>query len=532
LTAGGGTDRFERVGATVFHNARVITVDVDRPYAEALVVRGNRIAFVGSSEDAIAHAGDGADRVDLQGKTVVPGFNDNHLHALSMGDVSSQVDLTGLNESEIIARLKAAFPDPRPGQEIFAQGWDYPHCPNPRKELLDQAFPDNPVVLIQFSGHGGWVNSRMLEKLKIDRTTPDPSGGRIVRDGSGEPTGVLYDAAISRYHTRRFFRIHLNGKLSRRYLSLAIDQFRRHGITSVQDNTWIPTTVTHLNRMRRRGELTCRFTCWPYGPVPVMARLFQLWRFDRYWVRRGPWKYFVDGTFSTKTAWMTDAYAGEPDNFGTPVGTTEGFEGIVSRLAKKRRQGAFHAIGDRAVKELIDVVERVQETQPHVASLRMRLEHAQIVRSEDVPRLRKLGILVAAQPHAMGEPEKDEAILGRERAAGAYPYRELIDGGVHLSFGSDIPGEASFDPLYAIHLAVNREAGRALTPLEALRAHTLESAYAEFQEHEKGSITPGKLADFVVLSQDITRCNSARIRDTVVERTVVDGATVFEGTAS
>jgi hypothetical protein len=128
----------------------------------------------------------------------------------------------------------------------------------------------------------------------------------------------------------------------------------------------------------------------------------------------------------------------------------------------------------------------------------------------------------------MGEPEKDAAILGRERAAAAYPYRELIDGGVRLSFGSDIPGEATFDPLYAIHMAVNRESARALTPAEALRAYTLESAYAEFQEHEKGSITQGKLADFVVLSQDITRCNPARIRDTVVERTVVDGVTVYE----
>ena len=528
LTGLSGTDRFVLVTTKVFTNARIITVDDERPAAEAVVVRGNRFAFVGSSEEAVRHAGDGAERHDLGGRTVVPGFNDNHVHALVMGDVSSQIDLAGLNEREIVAKLTQHYPNPKPGRLIVGHGWDYPSCPNPHKDMLDEAFPNNPVVLIQFSGHGGWVNSRMLEKLGITRGTPNPTGGTIVKDSSGELTGILYDTAISGYHNKRFIKMHLNRKLSRQYLASALREFRSHGITSVQDNTWIPTTLTHLNRMKRRGDLTCRFTCWAYGPSPFMARLFQLWRFDQQWVRRGPWKYFLDGTFSTRTAWMTAPYAGEPSNFGTPIGGPERFEEIVDFLARRRRQGAFHAIGDRAVQEFINAVERVRERRPQVTGLRLRLEHAQLVRPEDVPRLRDLGILIAAQPHAMADPDKDIGILGEQRAGEAYPYRRLIDGGVHLSFGSDIPGEATFNPVYAIHMAVNRDAKRSITPFEALKAYTLESAYAEFMEHEKGSITKGKLADFAVLDSDITRCDPAVIGDTSVEMTVVNGDIVYE----
>ena len=516
------------MASTVFSNARIITVDDELPEAEAVLVTGNRIAAVGAHADVLARAPQDAEHIDLGGKTMVPGFNDNHLHALVMGDVASQLDLTGLNEQQIIAKLKEHYPNPRRGTVIIAQGWDYPSCPHPHRDRLDEAFPDNPVVLVQFSGHGAWVNTRMLEKLKIREDTPSPSGGTIARDEAGRLTGILYDTAISGYHNRRFIKMHVNRRLSRAYLSSALDRFRSYGITSVQDNTWIPTTIGHLKRFKRWGKLSCRFSCWAYGPVPWMARLFQLWRFDPWWVRRGPWKYFLDGTFSTRTAWMTVPYAGDASNFGTPIGGPERFEAIVSFLARRGRQGAFHAIGDRAVQEFVNAVERVAQRQPEVTTLRLRLEHAQLVRPEDVSRLRDLGILIAAQPHAMATPEKDADILGPERAAEAYPYRRLIDGGVHLSFGSDIPGEATFDPVYAIHMAVNRDEDTRISPLEALKAYTLESAYAEFLESEKGSISTGKLADFAVLDRDITRCAPSEIKETRVELTVVDGAIVYE----
>jgi hypothetical protein len=503
-------------------------VDDELPEAEAVLVTGNRIAAVGSAADVLSRAPEDARRIDLGGGTMIPGFNDNHLHALVMGDVSSQLDLTGLNEREIVAKLKEHHPEPRKGHVIIAQGWDYPSCPNPHRDILDRAFPDNPVVLVQFSGHGAWVNSRMLERLKIREDTPNPTGGTILRDSAGRPTGILYDTAISGYHNKRFVRMHLNRRLSREYLQSALNQFRRHGITSVQDNTWIPTTISHLNRFKRDGRLSCRFSCWAYGPVPWMARLFQLWRFDPWWVRRGPWKYFLDGTFSTRTAWVTVPYAGDASNFGTPIGGPERFEEIVSFLARTGRQGAFHAIGDRAVQEFVNAVERVAQRTPEVTKLRLRLEHAQLVRPEDVPRLRDLGILIAAQPHAMATPEKDIDILGPERAAEAYPYRRLLDAGVHLSFGSDIPGEATFDPIYAIHMAVNRAEDARITALEALKAYTLESAYAEFLEKDKGSIREGKLADFTVLDRDFTRVDPSAIKDTRVTMTVVDGSVVYE----
>jgi len=235
----------------------------------------------------------------------------------------------------------------------------------------------------------------------------------------------------------------------------------------------------------------------------------------------------LDGTFSTKTAWLHYPYEGEPDNTGSPTGTRAYYHRLVLEAARKRRQTAFHAIGDRAVSTLLDAVEDVAQIHPDVTSLRLRLEHAQLVRKADMPRLRRLGVLIAAQPHAMWNPEKDRALLGDERFALAYPYRSLLDAGVRLSFGSDVPGEDTVEPLYGIHLAVNRSGPEAITPEEALRCYTIESAYAEGQEKKKGTLAPGKYADFVVLSKDPLTAPQHALKEITVLETVVAGKTVF-----
>jgi hypothetical protein len=244
-------------------------------------------------------------------------------------------------------------------------------------------------------------------------------------------------------------------------------------------------------------------------------------------VRIGPWKFFLDGTFSTKTAWLHEAYAGEPENTGSPTGTPAYYRRLVRRAARRRRQTAFHAIGDRAVSTLLDSVEELSSRFPEVTGLRLRLEHAQLVRKEDMPRLRRLGVLVAAQPHAMWNPGKDRALLGDTRYEAAYPYRSLLDAGVHLSFGSDVPGEDTVDPLYGMHLAVNRPGPEAITPEEALRCYTKESAYAEWMEQRKGVLSPGYFADFVVLSDDPLTIAPDRIKEIEVLETVVAGRSVF-----
>lgn len=493
-----------------------------------LVVNGGRIAWVGPEEELPERWRKKGRRRDLGGKVVLPGFNDNHLHTAVFGDNETYPSLTGLNEEQILARLEEHFADWSQGELIMAFGWDYPDCPEPHRSLLDERFPNNPVALIQFSGHGAWVNSQMLEKLGIDRNTPDPEGGVILRDERGEPTGVLRDAALHPIHRERFLLLHRDRSRLTAAVERALAHYRSYGITSVQDNTWLPQTIGVLRKLKRRGVLTSRFSCWPYGVMPWVARFTDLRRFDALWFRKGPWKYFLDGTFSTRTAWLIEPYPGEPDNYGTPVLRGEELDRVLVRAAKKGRQAAFHAIGDGAIHEFLDRLESVVHRYPVLKKLRLRLEHAQLVDPLDMERLNELGVLIAAQPHSMGNPTKDVDILGKERALHAYPHRSLLDAGVRLSFGSDIPGEPTVRPFQAIHYVVNREGPEALTLEEALSAYTLGSAYAEFMEGEKGTLEAGKLADFILLEDDPLQIAPERIEELEVIETWVGGRQVYQ----
>ena len=512
---------------TVWHNANVLTVDSAFPRAEALVTRDNRIEFVGSSREALARGGEGAELVDLAGRCIVPGFNDNHVHSVILGDQENQPDLASLRADEIVALLKERFPAPRRRQVIVGYDWDYPACPNPRKELLDGAFPDNPVVLAQFGGHGMWLNSRALALLKVAKDRPDPKTGVILRDPDGEPTGVVREMGNNAILSRHFMRLFFLRSMREPRMRKALDIYRRLGITSVQDNTWFFPVLSTLSRLRRRGELTARYSCWSYGELPWTVPLMRLASYDERWVRRGPRKYFLDGSFSTRTAWLWEAYADDHGNSGAGS-PPEKILPILRSLARSGAQGAFHAIGDRAVSSFLDAVEQLHRQYPESRALRFRLEHAQLIRPEDIPRLRENGVLVSAQPSALTTPEKDIGLLGKERAESAYPYRSLLDAGVHLSFGSDVPGEPTCDPILSIHMVANRAGSQRITAEEALRCYTAESAYAEFQEGEKGSLTPGKLADFAVLSHDISTVPRERIREIKVEMVVVDGRVVFD----
>jgi hypothetical protein len=515
-------------GSTVFVGGRIYQDPWNPIENGALVVEDGRIAWVGSAVELPPRWKENGERRDLSGLVMLPGFNDNHLHTAVYGDNVTYPNLTGLNEEEILARLEEHFSDWPEGKLIMAFGWDYPHCPEPHRSILDEKFPQNPVALIQFSGHGAWVNSKMLEELEIDRDTPDPEGGVIVRDGRGEPTGVLRDAALHPIHRERFMVLHRDRKRLTAAVERSLARYREYGLTSVQDNTWLPQTVGVLRRLKKAGKLTCRFSCWPYGVMPWIARITDLRRFDPYWFRKGPWKYFLDGTFSTRTAWLLEPYPGEPDNYGTPVLQGEELDKVLIRASRKKRQAAFHAIGDGAIHEFLDRLERLVPRYPNLTELRLRLEHAQLVDPLDMERLRDLGVIIAAQPHAMGNPAKDIKILGEERARNAYPHRSLLKAGVHLSFGSDIPGEPTVRPLQAVHYVVNREGPEALTVEEAVSAYTFGSAHAEFMEKEKGTLEVGKLADFVLFREDPIAAPPERIEDIGVAETWVEGRQVYK----
>jgi predicted amidohydrolase YtcJ len=510
----------------LIYNARVLRVSSDLP-ADAVAFQGDRITFVGSGAEGLSRDIPPENRIDLGGRTLIPGFNDNHLHLHSMADFFSRPRLKGMSCSEIVEYLRDFYPDLKPGETISGMGWDYPFCPEPHKNLLDRAFPDNPVVLFQFSGHGAWVNSPVLKKLGIDSSSRNPAGGQIVRDSSGDATGLLTDSAVNVLHEARLKEIHSRRELRRGHFFTAQELLLAEGITSVQDNTWYPASAREYLALRPWEELKLRISCWRFGMKPLRSLGMKLVRFSGDWVHAGPVKYFLDGTFSTRSAWLKESYPGDPQNFGSTALNAEGIERVIRRRAREGVQAAFHAIGDRTVHELAAAVGRVRTVYPRLGGLRFRAEHAQLIDPADMEALREAGMVIAAQPHAMGSPEKDTAILGEERARRSYPYRSLLDAGVPLSFGSDTPAESSYAPLYGIHLAVNRDSSEAITPLEALRAYTLGSAYAEFKENEKGSIDAGKLADFAVLSDDPTAVDPALIRNIVVEETVTGGRTVF-----
>jgi predicted amidohydrolase YtcJ len=512
----------------LLHNGTVHTIDTSLPAPQAVYIRDERICFVGSAAEALRRAGPSAKKVDLQGRALIPGFNDNHIHLIAMADYLSRPNLKGMDACQIVKFLKEVYRGAEPGQTLYAWGWDYPSCPRPHRDILDKAFPDNPVVLIQFSGHGIWVNSRVLRKYRIGPGIADPAGGEILRDEEGFPTGILRDSAAIPIHRARFQKMHMEKPVQRRLLSRALAELRRVGISSVQDNTWFPATVGMLNRFRKEGLLTARVSCWFNGVNPAAAALMRLGSFDDSWVVRGLWKYILDGTFSTRSAWLLEPYAGESDNYGIAAGVKEKIRRYAGGSIRRGRQAAFHAIGDRTIRELINAVQRLARRRGGVEDLRLRIEHAQLIDSEDIPRLKELGILVSAQPSALGSPEKDADLLGRRRARRAYPYRSLLDAGVNLSFGSDMPGEATFAPLVGIHHAVNRSGPERIDVEEALRCYTLGSAYAEFQETRKGSITPGKLADLAVLSQDPLSVDRRKIEDIRVDMTIVAGKIVYE----
>ncbi len=522
------------MGITLFHGGTVLTMDDRRSEAEALSMRGERILAVGALEDVRAESlrhGESVESIDLKGRALLPGFNDDHIHLVGMGDYFSRPPLGGLSAEEIVAVLREFYRDAEPGAPLYGQGWDYPDCPNPHREILDRAFPDNPVALFQFSGHGAWVSSSMLKRLKIARSTPDPAGGRILRDSSGEPTGILLDAAARPIHRLRSDRMLRDEGVRESLLERSFALLRENGITSVQDNTWFPQTLRALRSLERRGRLTARVSCWSDGRSRYRRWVLDHARYDRSrpggpgaMITRGPVKYFLDGTFSTRTAWLTAPYEGEPDNVGLAMGSTEWLGKLVSVMVRRRRQLAFHAIGDRAVQALVEALGATRKA----PEIRMRIEHGQLIRGEDIGRIRDLGIVVSSQPTALATPEKDRKLLGLERALRAYPYRSLLDAGVPLAFGSDIPGESSFEPILAIHNTVNRDSPERITAAEALRCYTLGSAYAEKKEDEKGSLAPGKLADLVVLSENPLTVAPRRIKEIRVVTTIVGGKVVYQ----
>ena len=336
----GTAKRVDEAEAVAWINGNIITMDSGRPRVTALVVRNGVIEFAGNDAEALARVGAGRteDRTtedspadanggnlrvrDFGGRTVVPGFNDNHVHAVFMADNAVTPNLAGLDERQIVEALKERYPAPSAGEVIRGYDWDYPACPNPRKEILDAAFPRNPVILIQYSGHGQWLNGIALREAGIRKGSGDPEVGTIIRDPDGEPGGVIRDLKeppLSRKRSRASF---FDRATHEKRIDVALGTFARHGITSIQDNAWYYPELYGLRSRHARGALTARVTAWSLAREPryrrAMEAAFTFGAEIPDWLREGPVKYFLDGTFSTRNACLFEPFL-DDDGHNRPV---------------------------------------------------------------------------------------------------------------------------------------------------------------------------------------------------------------------
>jgi hypothetical protein len=518
---------------------------------EAVAIANGRILAVGSDEEIAAYKGPNTAVIDLKGRLAVPGLTDSHAHFIQGGFQLLSVDLKDArSEEEFVRRVGEKARTLSPGRWMRGGDWDEEAWPSeklPTRWLIDPVTPRTPVFISRYDGHAVLANSLALELAGITKQTPDPAGGVIVRDAkSGEPTGVLKDEAqdlVAKVIP------HPSESEMEEALRAALKEAARVGLTSIHDITVGPEAwngnFTGEIELLRRAELEGWLTCRIYAITPIanwknleQAGISHDMGSD--FLEMGAVKAFADGSLGSRTAWMFKPYDDDPSNSGLPMpimAPPAKLEEIARQADQAGIQICTHAIGDRAISSLLDIYERIGGEHP--AAHRFRVEHAQHVRPEDFARFGKLGIVASMQPyHAVDDGRWAEKRIGHERARSSYAWKSMLDAGARLAFGSDWP-VAPLDPLSGIYAAVTRAtldgkypAGwfpeERLTVEEALRAYTLGAAYAAFQEKEKGTISPGKLADVVVLSDDLFRIPPERIKDVRVEITIVGGRVVYK----
>ncbi|NBC17899.1 MAG: amidohydrolase family protein [Bacteroidetes bacterium] len=525
----------------VLHNARIYTVNPDQPTAEALAVRGDRLLMVGSDADVLA-AYPEADRLDAEGQTVVPGLIDAHAHLMGQGISMLQADLVGTaSKAEIIERLEAQAATLPEDAWLLGRGWDqndWPEQAFPTRHDLDDAFPERPVWLSRIDGHAAWANTAALQTVGLDslKAMDDPEGGSILRDDVGMPTGVFIDAAEQIVASQ--VPPPTDAQLEQA-MHLAVDIAKRYGLTGVHEAGVDRATIERYQQAIDADAFDLRL----YAMVGGLGETFDhicatgpiLDYGDKLTVRSV--KFYMDGALGSRGAALLDDYADDPGNRGLLMQSPERFDEMVTQAMACGFQVNTHAIGDRANRVVLDAYEHAVDTLGDVID-RHRIEHAQIVAPEDIPRFAELGVIASVQPtHATSDMYWAEDRLGPDRLAGAYAWKAFQDAGVHLTFGSDFPVE-QVDPLLGFYAAVTRQDADqwpegGWTPEQrvdretALRAFTLDAAYAAYQEDDLGSLEPGKFADFVILSRDIMTIPAPEILETEVVATYLGGEVVY-----
>lgn len=531
----------------LYLNGTIYTMDAAQPRAQAIAIDrlSGRILAVGENDEVRRIGGRETELVDLQGKTMLPGFIDAHIHLLSTAYRTHYIDAENCtSETEVAELVRQRALQTPPGKWIQGGRWykdTWPGQAFPTRASLDAAAPQHPVALWSKDGHLLWVNSLALQRAGVNAQSPDPANGAIMRDSDGEPTGVLQEEDA----TRLVYTIieKSDPALTRHLVRQALQDLLRVGITTVHDIEG-NDAFDLFQQLRDAGELGVRVQMiLPRHLLPELKSLGIRAGFGDDMLRLAGIKIFADGTLGSQTAAMLEGFEGNPGNRGilsTPEAT---MLETVSAAAELGLSIAIHAIGDRAARVALRSIEQAQQrlldanAQQTISRLRYRIEHAQLVAPDDLARMRKLGVVASVQPfHAVADRDMAERYWGK-RYKRAYAYRTMQEMGIPLALGSDSPVE-TFDPLRILYAAIQRndtttpdrpawQPEQALPVVQALWGYTLGAAYAGGEEHNKGSLTPGKLGDAVILREDLLSIEPDKIRENGVQATISGGNLVY-----
>ena len=521
---------------TVFIKGHILTMNESEPIAEAFAVKDDLILKVGNSEDILRDF-PGAYVVDLYGQTVMPGIVESHGHLLTLGQSFLELNLEGTKTpEEAIKKVEEKIRNSSPGEWIIGWGWDEGSWAvnYPNSEALDRISGENPVYLRGLHGFASWVNSRALELAGIDSSTKNPDDGEIIKDPqTGIPTGILTNRA------QEFIEAILppmSQSQIEKALKLAQQECLKYGLTSVHEARVSQKMLDAFNSLKERGELDIR--------IYAMLDWTDKDLIDSY-LEKGPEidpdhlltarciKIFVDGALGSRGAALFEPYSDDPSTTGVIETPEESVMQLTKRSLLSGFQVAVHAIGDRGNRITLDAYRKALSEVP-VKDYRLRVEHAQVVALEDIPKFAPLGIVLSMQPpHATSDMSWAETRIGQQRIKGAYAWRSFLDTGIHLALNSDFPGE-SLNSFFGMYAAETRQSPdglpvggwypeQRLTRAEVLKAYTVEAAYSGFEETIKGKIVKGMLADFIILSDDIMTISSKDLLDLRVKQTYVSG---------
>lgn len=534
-----------QVADVILVNGRIYTAESDLGIVDALAIQGERVLAVGSAEQVGRHQGDGTEIVDLAGSFVMPGFNDAHGHLGNAAMQALNLDLSGTASLADLQDKLARHIQGRPaGSWIYGRGWDESLWPNPlipTRDDLDAVAPDHAVLLERADGHSSVANSLAMKRAGIVADTVDPQGGVIVRDQAGRATGWLKEKAVN--SVERLIP-EPSAAEWQRGLDIAFRDALENGVTTIQDDTLRMgqrgvEVIEVLLRMHRNGEMPVRVTAWlPFeDPLPALEKWRERLGNADPWLKAGLLKTNIDGSGGSLSAAMLAPYSTDPGNSGLLLITPDRLNEMVAERDAAGFQIGIHTIGDRANRLILDAYEQAIETNgPRDA--RHRIEHAQFVHDDDIDRFEKLDVIASMQPcHLLTDMRWAPDILGPDREHEGYRWNSLLNSGAIVAFGTDFPVEP-IDPMRGLYAAVSREfeeggpsggwiPGEAITIDQAIRAYTADSAYAEFEDHRKGKLVAGQLADLVVLSTDLTTVDHSRILETDVVMTMVGGVIRF-----